>query len=245
MDTVFRYNVLFHERVVFGVFQRLLGFVTGLFRHVDINGAVITAFMVRQLVDCGYDLVVFPIVLMKFKWYIAVPLLTFFAGIFCRIIIWGYDKLQLDFIGIESAKKEMGFFKSQVADKLDEIGNSLEKKFQVPFGEIRFKYNAESFKKVLERVWFVEFLFCTFQFDAVVTTIYLREKSFGGMTGRDWKVFLASVTLSCVYWSFVVLTGIAIYEWSEEVVLVILLAVWEQMRVLRCTSHDPFIIILL
>jgi hypothetical protein len=227
MDTIFRYNVLFYEYVVYGVFERLRGFVIGLFKNVKISRSVALGFTISKLTDWIYDLFVFTVVLVKFGW-IGVPFLTIGAGILCWITILMYDRTKVDFLGIESAKKEMTVFKEKISVWIEGLDRRPGQKLHVPLFEVQVKYDTDSVKLALSKIWIVEFFICTFHWDAVVTTIYLREKSFGGLTRRDWKIFWTSIVISCVYWSAVVLTGIAVYECSKEFVAVILLIIWNK-----------------
>jgi hypothetical protein len=41
---------------------------------------------------------------------------------------------------------------------------------------------------------------CIFQ-DPFITTAYFRQGRFDGLTGRDWRIFLASVLVSNFYWT--------------------------------------------
>jgi hypothetical protein len=227
MDTVFRYNVLFHERIVHGIFQRFVGFIVGLFRDVEINKATAFGFTIWKISNSVYDLLIFTVVLARFGW-VGVPFLAVGAGVLCWFTILIYDSTKIDFLGIESAKKEMLLFKEKMTAWVESLEGKPGQKLRLPLLKIKIKYDTDSIKIALSKIWVVEFLICTFQWDATVTTIYLREKSFGGLTRRDWKIFLTSVVLSCVYWSAIVLAGITVFEWSQEVMIVILLIIWNR-----------------
>ena len=227
MENVFRTNVLFYEYVIYGIFERLIGFIVGLFRNVEINRSVALGFTISKVVDWIYDLFVFTVVLVKFGW-IGIPFLALGAGFLCWITILMYDRTKVDFLGIESAKKEMKIFKEKLVVWIENLDKKPGRRVHVPFMKVKVRPDTGAIKMALEKVWLVEFFICTFEWDAAVTTLYLREKAFGGLTRRDWKIFWASVVLSCVYWSAVVLTGIAVYECSEELVVAILLAIWNK-----------------
>lgn len=226
MENVFRYNVLFYEYVIYGIFERLVGFVVGLFKNVEIDRKVAFGFTVWKISNSFFDLVVFAIVLVKFGW-IGIPFLMVGAAFLCWVAIVIYDLTKVDFLGVESAKKEMLIFKEGLVEWVEKL-NDKPGKLRLPFLRVKIKYDTESIKLALSKIWLVEFIICTLNFDATVATIYLREKAFGGLTRRDWKIFWASVIISCLYWSLVILAGISIYEWSEEFVICFLLAVWNK-----------------
>lgn len=225
MDTIFRANVLFYEYVIFRIFERPIGFIKSLFKHFEIDRSVIFCLFLFEIVNFVYDIVIFPISLEKFGW-IAVPPLTLGAGIFCWIMIQFYDFKKKDFLGIESVRTEMTAHKEKLIHWIETRPNY---KLCLPFVKVEIKCDSEAIKIALSNVWIVEFLVCTFKWDAVVTTIYLREKSFSGLTRRDWKIFCASVLMSCLFWSAVVLGAIAVYEceWTKLAALAVLMAVWE------------------
>jgi hypothetical protein len=227
MEKVFRTNVLFYEYVIYGIFERFTNFVFGLFKNVEITKTVAFGFTAWKTVNFVYDILIFAFVLAKFGW-VGVPFLMAGAGFLCWITILIYDSTGVDFIGIESAKKEMTIFKEKLVVWIESLDERPGQKVRLPFLKVKIKYDAESIRLALSKVWIVEFLICTFNADATVTTIYLRERAFGGLTRRDWKIFWASVVISCLYWSVIVLAGISVYECSEELVVAILLAIWNK-----------------
>jgi hypothetical protein len=44
-------------------------------------------------------------------------------------------------------------------------------------------------------------------------TVYLRRCRFGGMTRRDWKIFLLSWLIANAWWSVVCFTGLSAVQW--------------------------------
>jgi hypothetical protein len=44
-------------------------------------------------------------------------------------------------------------------------------------------------------------------------TVYLRRGRFGGMTRRDWRIFLLSWLIGNAWWSIVVFTGLSAVQW--------------------------------
>ncbi len=50
--------------------------------------------------------------------------------------------------------------------------------------------------------------------DPFIVTCYLRQGAFGGMTRRDWKIFLLSWFIGNAWWSIVVFSGLSILEWA-------------------------------
>lgn len=51
------------------------------------------------------------------------------------------------------------------------------------------------------------------KFDPFIVTAYLRRGSFGGMTRRDWSIFLLSGLIANAWWSVACFTGISAIEW--------------------------------
>lgn len=51
------------------------------------------------------------------------------------------------------------------------------------------------------------------RFDPFIVTVYLRRGRFGGMTRRDWRIFLLSWLIGNAWWSIVVFTGLSAVQW--------------------------------
>ena len=51
------------------------------------------------------------------------------------------------------------------------------------------------------------------RFDPFIVTVYLRQGAFGGMTRRDWKIFLLSWLIANAWWSAVCFTGLSAVQW--------------------------------
>jgi hypothetical protein len=50
-------------------------------------------------------------------------------------------------------------------------------------------------------------------FDPFIVTAYLRQGAFGGMTRRDWRIFLLSWLIANAWWSVVCFTGLSAVQW--------------------------------
>ncbi len=46
-----------------------------------------------------------------------------------------------------------------------------------------------------------------------IVTAYLRQGAFGGMTRRDWRIFLLSWLIGNAWWSVVCFTGLTAVQW--------------------------------
>jgi hypothetical protein len=59
------------------------------------------------------------------------------------------------------------------------------------------------------------FLFLSIKEDAFITMVYLRHGShqYNGMSGRDWRIFIASLAVANAYWTLVAYTGITVIEY--------------------------------
>jgi hypothetical protein len=51
------------------------------------------------------------------------------------------------------------------------------------------------------------------KFDPFIVTAYLRQEAFGGMTRRDWRIFLLSWLIANAWWSVVCFTGLSAVQW--------------------------------
>jgi hypothetical protein len=51
------------------------------------------------------------------------------------------------------------------------------------------------------------------KFDPFIVTTYLREGFIGGMTRRDWRIFLLSWLIANAWWSVVCFTGLSAVQW--------------------------------
>ena len=51
------------------------------------------------------------------------------------------------------------------------------------------------------------------KFDPFIVTIYLRRGRFGGMTRRDWRIFILSWLIGNVWWSLACFGGVNLLQW--------------------------------
>jgi len=51
------------------------------------------------------------------------------------------------------------------------------------------------------------------KFDPFIVTAYLRQGAFGGMSPRDWRIFLLSWLIANAWWSVVCFTGLSAVQW--------------------------------
>ncbi len=51
------------------------------------------------------------------------------------------------------------------------------------------------------------------KFDPFLVTVYLRRGCFGGMSRRDWRIFLLSWLIANAWWSVVCFIGLSAVEW--------------------------------
>ena len=84
--------------------------------------------------------------------------------------------------------------------RIDWVGTGL-------LAEIRLKRERTRLERAL--VWASErhpavifTLLCVFQ-DPFITAAWFKQGSFGGLTRRDWAIFVAAVVVANVYWIFV------------------------------------------
>ncbi|NTW30175.1 MAG: hypothetical protein HGA33_02775 [Candidatus Moranbacteria bacterium] len=93
-----------------------------------------------------------------------------------------YDWLKRDWLGLEMAReaRDLGVL----------IPGFLEK--------LMAKYRI---KKIVESGDIAAFFILSIFFDPFITTVYLRDRQYGGMRGKEWMIFFASAVLSNVWWT--------------------------------------------
>lgn len=129
------------------------------------------------------------------------------AAVICRLYLFGYDLLKIDWLGAES-------FKDLIDDEPRGWLGRLRKRI-VNLGELP--------ALIMLSIWK----------DAFVTTAFLRKREhrYGGLTERDWKIFRASLLISVGYWSlrwsFITLLVQWVFPYFPPEVQQFLLWLWE------------------
>jgi hypothetical protein len=136
---------------------------------------------VDQIMTKGFDFVIYPAVMYFFKplWGTVVMILLSF--ILCLATMKFYDWSKTDWLGIETLK--------QIRED---------------------EKNGSWFSKLLSWAlrkgnWMVLLILSIYK-DAFITTVYMRKgaNQYNGMNLSDWKIFIASLVISNIWWSFLV-----------------------------------------
>jgi hypothetical protein len=148
--------------------------------------AGITAF---KLSSYAFDYALYPFVIYKLGIIKGGLIMTFLAAVTTILCLKFYDWSKRDWLGIEAIKGMKGY----------EGGNRL------------VKFISEMLKKSDPAA----FLFLSIKEDAFITMVYLRHGShqYNGMSGRDWRIFLASLSVANVYWTLASYMGLSLVEW--------------------------------
>lgn len=100
----------------------------------------------------------------------------------CLLLLRLYDWLKRDWLGIEWLKEVRGYT-----------------------GTGRWR---RGLAWTLNRGDGVAFVALSLRFDPFITTAYLRRGAYGGLSARDWRIFLGSVLLSNAAWALVCFGGV-------------------------------------
>jgi MFS family permease len=140
----------------------------------------------------GFDYFLYPSVIWKFGIIKGGIVMTFLSFLICYATIIFYDWAKKDWLGIETLKEVKEYH-----------GKSF-------FGRLSSWILRKSDPAVL--------LFLSIKFDPFITTAYMRKGAdlYNGLKKRDWNIFLSSLIIGNVYWTFVSFTGISVirYVWN-------------------------------
>lgn len=139
-------------------------------------------YTVNQVIVWIFDFVLYPFAIYRFGlgWGFAVmACLSFFA---CWLTMLFYDWSKRDWLGIEAIK---GL-----------------KEYDGPNRSARWLAWA------MRRSDPVACALLSVKFDPFIVTAYLRREHFGGMTRRDWRIFLLSWFIGNAWWSLLCYAGV-------------------------------------
>jgi hypothetical protein len=142
---------------------------------------------VNNLMTYGFDFGLYPLVIywLGLRWGFVV--MAFLSFIVCWLTMKFYDWSKRDWLGIEAIKSLKDYA-----------------------GENR---GARCMGWILRKSDPVACILLSLYFDPFIVTVYLRRGSFGGMTRRDWHIFLLSWLIGNAWWSVICFTGISAVEW--------------------------------
>ena len=143
---------------------------------------IFTGFIAWKAYDYLFDYALFPVVIWKLGPWQGGLLMTSLSLFLCLLLLWIYDWLRRDWIGIEFVKN------------------------------LRHYEGPSRWQKVLgwlvSRGDLMAFLVLSIKFGPFITTVYLRKDAYSDLTGRDWRNFLGSWLLSNTFWTFVCYGGV-------------------------------------
>lgn len=139
-----------------------------------------------------FDFALYPFVIWRAGPLWGGVVMAFLSLIICILTMKFYDWSKKDWLGIEAIKE-----------------------LKVYEGTSRF---GQFFAWVLSRSEPVACVALSVTTDPFITTIYLRDGAFNGMTRRDWRIFMASWFIGNVYWILACYMGISLVEWIWQLV---------------------------
>ncbi len=139
-----------------------------------------------------FDYFFYPFVIYNFGFFRGGAIMTFLSFVACILIMKFYDWSKRDWIGIE-AIKEIKTYKGT-----KKIGHVT--------------------AWVLKKSKPIVFFFLSVKFDPFVTTAFMRQGKYNGMSKRDWSIFAGSLILGNAYWTLACYMGITLVEWGQQAV---------------------------
>ena len=142
----------------------------------------------NQLQIWGFDYVLYPFVIWRLGLFVGALVMTLLSFGVCYGFLRFYDWSGKDWLGIETLKSV----------------KESESKSRI----------AQFSSWILRKGNSAAFFFLAIKFDPFITTAYMRHGShrFNGLSRRDWRIFLGSLLIGNVYWTFTVFAGISIVE---------------------------------
>ena len=163
-------------------------------------GALGVGIMADRIFCYAFDYLLYPFVMWKCGILIGGLVMTVISFLVCYGSIRLYDWTQTDWLAIETIKALM-----------NDIGE-----YQGLSGPRR------RLASMLKKSDTIVFLFLSIKFDPFYTVLYMRHgaNQYNGLNKRDWKIFLASVFVSNLYWwlpAYVIAyTGVSLWELLSE-----------------------------
>lgn len=136
-----------------------------------------------KVYDYLFDYALYPFVIWKLGPWRGGSLMAFLSLFTCLLLLWAYDRLHRDWIGLEYVKR-LRHYK----------GRSLWKRVLA---------------WLISRGDWVAFLVLSIKFGPFVTTVYLQTGAYTRMTGRDWWVFMGSWLVGNSLWTFACYGGVS------------------------------------
>jgi hypothetical protein len=148
--------------------------------------------------DYAFDYVLYPYVIYQMGPLRGGVIMAILATVICLLLLWIYDVLERDWLGIETIKETVEeFFKEE-----EDIARRSWR-----------RHGKNIAKWVFHKNKIGQFLFLSIHFDPLITAIYMRPgyHLYNGLTKRDWKIFIGSTIVSNAWWvgvSFVAVSAL-------------------------------------
>jgi len=149
-----------------------------------------TGFVTWKAYDYAFDYALYPYVIWKMGPWQGGALMASLSLVTSLFLLWLYDRLRRDWIGIESLKRLRHY-----------AGSS---------GFLR------AFAWLLSRGDWVAFVVLSTKFGPFITTAYLRRGAYNGMSRRDWSIFMGGWALGNFLWTFICFGGVSMVKLYVE-----------------------------
>ncbi len=137
---------------------------------------------VNQIIVWAFDFGLYPFVIFSLGLRLGFIVMALLSLLTCWLTMLFYDWSQRDWLGIEAIKS-----------------------LKVYAGPNRF---GRALAWILRQSDSVACVLLSLRFDPFIVTVYLRRGRFGGMTRRDWQIFLLSWLIGNAWWSLLCFAGV-------------------------------------
>ncbi len=149
--------------------------------------------------DYAFDYLLYPYVIYQLGPLYGGVIMAILSAVICLGIVWVYDMLEKDWLGIETVKELVeNFFKQE-----EDIAKAAWRRHGKKFLYWVFHKNKVG-----------QFIFLSINFDPLITTVYLRPgyHMYNGFTKRDWKIFWGSTIVSNAWWTGIAFTAVTSFK---------------------------------
>ncbi len=163
-------------------------------RNKERIGIVVVGFLGVFGSSYLFDYFLYPLVIWKMGIIKGGVIMMMLSGLICYAFLLFYDRTKKDWLGIETLKEIK-----------DSEGNSRIGKF---------------IRKLVRKSDNALLVFLSIKFDPLITMLYMRRGAhrYNGLTGRDWKIFGASLFIGNVYWTLAAYMGVSVIEYLWGIV---------------------------
>lgn len=134
----------------------------------------------------GFDYLLYPYVVYRYGVLQGGAIMALASFTLCLLLIRLYDWSRRDWLGIEAIKE------------LKAGGSCCWARLAAWF---------------LNKSEPVAAVFLSIKFDPFITTLYLRQGAYSGLSARDWRIFLFSLVLGNGYWIAACYLGLMTIDW--------------------------------